>query len=160
MGRIIIPPSARNVQLTEKEQTCVYISTSTGRILGFGHESMRPLFREGWKREVLKHAADIDRWANQYAKQEEEDRQAEDYLRTERERSARNAIRQALIDRRSHVDAMGRAYIDANLKLMDMREERARHRKQQACLLTQMYEADKLPEDIALDCPAFKAAGK
>lgn len=157
MSRILIPPGMRNVQLTQKEQTCVYLSRSTGRILGFGHESMQPLYREGWKREVLKHAADIDRWARRYARQEAEDQQNEDYLRTEREKPARQAIRQALLERRPHVDAAGQRYIDVNLRLMEMREERARERKHTACLLIEMYDEDKRAEDIALDCPAFKA---
>jgi hypothetical protein len=156
MSNLILPASCRNVQLAESERTCVYRSTITGRILGFGHESMAPMFREGWTREVLYHASAIEKWAEKYRKQEEEDRQEEDFRKTEREAPARNAIRQALIARRDQVDAGNRAYIDANLKLMDQRAERARNRKEQAYLLCEKYEGDPRPEDIALESPAFK----
>lgn len=149
--------SNQNVQLAERERTCVYISTETGRILGFGHESMAPMFKQGWKRTVLYHAAAIDQWAEKYRKQEEEDRQENDYLKSEREAPARAAIRQALIARRSHVDGANRAYIDANVRLMDQRAERSRNRKEQAYLLCEKYEGDPRSEDIALESPAFAA---
>lgn len=157
MSNLILPPSCRNVQLTASERTCVYVSTETGRILGFGHESMVPMFKMGWKRTVLYHAAEIDKWAEKYRKQEEEDRQAEDFQRSEREAPARAAIRAALMARRAHVDGANRAYIDANLRLMDARAERARHRKEQAYLLCEKYEGDPRPEDVALESPAFAA---
>lgn len=157
MSNLILPPSCRNVQLTEKERTCVYISTVTGRILGFGHESMQPLYREGYRREVLYHAHDIDRYAALYRKQEAEDLQEEDYKRLEREEPARNAIMAALRARRDHVSPQDRAYIDANLMLMERRRERMKTRKQQSFMLCERYDSDTRQEDIALDSPIFKA---
>jgi hypothetical protein len=148
-----------NVQLSENEQTCVYFSTLTGRILGFGHASMAPVFTEGWRREVLYHASAIDRMADRYRAQELEDSQREDFERTEREAPARNAIRQALMDRRNHVDGGNRQFIDVSLRLMDQRAERARQRKQQTYLLCEKYDASRTQEDIALDCPAFGPVG-
>jgi hypothetical protein len=147
-----------NAQLSERERTTVYFSRDTGRILGFGHESMTPMFREGWRREVLYHAAAIEKYAELYRKQEEEDRQEADFVKSEREAPARNAIRQALLARRGQVDAGNRAYIDANLKLMDQRAERARNRKEQSFLLCEKSEGEVRPEDLALESPAFKEA--
>lgn len=148
----------QNVQLSAKERTCVYLSTLTGRILGFGHESVKPMFAEEWKREILYHAIDIEKWAEKYRKQEEEDQQCEDYKRTLREAPARKAIRDALMERRKHVDAPNQAYIDANLTLMARREQRANTRKERF-LLSEKYDMSKSAEEIALDSPAFKALG-
>lgn len=151
MGKII-----QNVQLTEGERTCVYISTLTGRILGFGHERMK-FMGTGFKRIVLFHAKEIERYAEQFRKEQEEDRQSEDYFRTERERPARNAIKAALRARLSHVSPLDRAYIEANLRLMDIREERASKKKETACLLSEKHESNASALDIALASPAFKA---
>jgi hypothetical protein len=157
MGKMIAHPTSRNAQLSAHERTCVYFSRVTGRILGFGHESMTPLYKEGWKREILYHAAAIDKYAELFRKQEEEDRQSVEFDRSEREAPARAAIKAALRARRDHVSPMDRAYIDANLKLIENREARFKNRKEQAYLLCERYEGDPRPEDIALDSPAFAA---
>src|SRR5215468_10088631 len=146
-----------NVQLTQKERNVVYISTLTGRILGFGPEGMRFHATEGYRSVVLYHARDIDRWADLYRKQEKEDAESEDFRRTEREAPIRNAIRQGLLARRSVVDANNRAFIDVNLRLMDQREERAKKRKQQAFLLCEAKEGKIEQEDLALESPAFRS---
>ena len=158
-SHLILEPkfnNTRNAQLGDKEKTCVYFSTATGRILGFGHESMSPMYKESWNRKLLNHAPEIDYYANLYRKQEEEDIQREDFERTEREAPARAAIRTALRARRSVVDGANRQYIDMNLALMENRENRARRRRQTAYLLCEKYEGDPRPEDIALDSPAFR----
>lgn len=161
MPDLLLPGYTRrgNAQLGEKERTCVYLSIATGRILGFGHESMTPMFQEGWTRILLSHARELDRYAELYRRQEIEDAQSEDYFRTMREAPARNAIRSALRARRNHVNAINRAYIDANLRMMDIREERMRKRRQaaQSCLLVEKYGEKVTPEEIALDSPVFKA---
>jgi hypothetical protein len=149
-------PRRRNVQLSEGEQTCVYVSTLTGRILGFGHASMRPFFTEGWERHVLYHAWDIDKWAEKYRKQEQDDRESKDYERSMCEQPARRAIRQALLARRAEVSPANRAYIDANLKLMDLREERMKKRKEEMCLLSEKHEAGKSAEDLTAESAVYK----
>lgn len=157
MGKMIAHPTSHNAQLSAHERACVYFSTLTGRILGFGHESMTPLYKEGWKRTVLYHAAAIDKYAELFRKQEEEDRQSMDFQKSERESPARNAIKAALKARRNQVGPADRRYIDVNLALMDAREARAKNRKEQAFLLCEKYEGDPRPEDVALDSPAFRA---
>ena len=156
---LILPRKFHNAQLAERERTCVYFSTATGRILGFGNEAMAPMYKEGWRREGLFHASQIDRYAELYRKQEAEDIQREDFDRTEREAPARAAIRAALMARRNVVDGPNRRYIDANLALMEKREQRMRKRKQTAMLLCEAYEGDPRPEDIALKSPAFANRG-
>jgi len=84
------------------------------------------------------------------------DREQEDYKISMREKPARDAIRQALLSRRSHVDGANRAYIDANIRLMDQREARAQKRQVNSYLLSEKYEAGVASEDIALEHPAFK----
>lgn len=159
MSNLIPSVQPRNAQLSDAEKTCVYFSAATGRILGFGHESMSPMYKQGWKRKLLNHAPEIDHYADLYRKQEEEDNQREDFERTEREAPARAAIRQALRMRRQSVDGDTRAYIDVNLQLMDRREERARKRRQTAMLLCEAYEGNPRAEDIALKSPAFADRG-
>jgi hypothetical protein len=150
---VIIPA---NAQLSEKDRTCVFISTETGRILGFGHESMQMLYTEGWRREILFHAWDIERMAEKFRKQEQEDREADDFKRTEREAPVRNALKAALRARRAAVGPADRRYIDANLKLMDAREERAKKRKVDSYLISEMYDSSKTDHEIGLDSNAFK----
>lgn len=157
MSNLILPSAYRNVQLAESERTCVYISTDTGRILGFGHESMAPMFKQGWKRTVLYHASEIDKWADRYRAQEAEDRQSMDFQKSEREAPARRAIKSAMLARRAQLGPEHWKYIDVNLALMDAREARAKNRKEQAYLLCEKYEGDPRSEDIALESPAFAA---
>lgn len=139
----------------------MYLTRDTGRILGFGHESIKfilPAGTRGVKREVLFHARDIERYAERYRAEQQQDFEQDQYHRILRESPLRNAIRQALLARRAMVDnPLDRAYIDVNLKLMDKREEWARQRKQECALLAEKYDADKTAEEIALDSPAFKA---
>lgn len=156
-----IPLAFRNVQLGEKERTCVYISRDTGRILGFGHESIKfvlPPGTQGVKREVLYHAADIERYAERYRVEQQQDFEQDRYNQILRESPIRDAIHRALRARRNAVtNPLDRAYIDVNLKLMDKRAEWARNRQQECMLLSEKYDADKTQEEIALDSPAFKA---
>lgn len=148
-----------NAQLSERERTCVYFSRDTGRILGFGHESMTPLYREGWRREVLYHALAIERYADLYRAQEEEDRQSMDFQKSEREAPARRAIKAAMLVRRAQLGPEHWQYIDVNMALMDAREARASNRKEQSFLLSEKSEGEVRPEDLALESPAFKEAG-
>jgi hypothetical protein len=148
-----------NVQLSEKERSVVYLSVSTGRILGFGPAGMPAFFVEDCKTETLYHAYEMDRWADKYRKQIEEEKQQADFEKAEREAPVRNAIRAALRARRAAVGPIDRRMIDVNLMLMDQREERARKRKTESFLLSESYDSSKTDHDIALDAPALKAKG-
>lgn len=146
-----------NCQLGEKERICVYTCTDTGRILGFGHESMLPLFAGGFTTQVLYSARTIERMADRYRAQEEEDMQQEDYYKTMRETPYRKAIMDALLERRKVVSKADQRWIDMQILVMRRRHERMNRRKEERFLLCEKFDAKTPQEDIALDSPALRA---
>jgi hypothetical protein len=146
-----------NTQLGEKERVCVYVCTDTDRILGFGHESMMPMFAGSYRTHVLYSAVQIDRWCDRYRAQEQEDMESDDYYRSMREAPYRKSIIDALLERRKVVSASDARWIDAQIVIMRRRHERMRKRQEERFLLCEKYDSNVRQEDIALDSPALKA---
>jgi hypothetical protein len=112
-----------NVQLTGRERTVVYRELGTGRILSFGIEGAPPLnVPQGIHYETIPclHAADLDRFMDQYRRQHIEDEERAAVRKLERERGFRMAVRDAVIARNRHLDPFNRA---VNLRLLDAQDK-------------------------------------
>lgn len=112
-----------NVQLTGRELTCVYRELGTGRILSFGIEGAPPLIvPEGIRYETIPclHAADLDRFMDQYRRQHIEDEERAAVRKLERERDFRKSVRDAIIARNQHLDPFNR---DVNLRMLDAQDK-------------------------------------
>ena len=149
-----------NVQLVGKEVTVVFKSLDTGRILGFGVEGMPLVAPPGtrYTSTVLNHAADIERYSQQYREQCACDREEATVRRLESERPFRQAIRAAVMERNQHLDPWNR---DINLRMMDAQDKMydrilESRRKAEVCIVAEKYDENSDSVKMALDSPLLR----
>ena len=149
-----------NVQLGEKEQMVVYVDQQSKRILGFCSTMVKPMFPRGTKYDshTCMHASDIEKWANRMRLQDKSDWEDKNDRQLLREAPFRAATRNALLERRRHLDAPNRAMNDAIMKLMDNKYllQMAQKRQVESYLPAEKYEMGTSGEDVALENPALR----
>lgn len=151
-------------QIRESERICVFRSTRTGRIVGFGKMGM-PALIPGLERIELFYGHEMDAWADRFRAQEEEDRHMENAVLSEREAPARKALREALLARRAVVGSRDQHYIDVNIAVIDQRHERMLAKRKasatQGYLLHEKFEnSPHLLENVTFDSPILKKAAE
>jgi hypothetical protein len=145
-----------NVQLTGDEITCVWQNIDNGQILGFGPKNFK---FPGCHRAIcipLYHAHEIDKWANAFRNQQQDEHDGREYARFLREEPIRKRLRDKLKARRDQVGPLQRADIDRGLAMLDALEARLAKRKLEGALLIERYDSSKRKEDIALESAVFK----
>jgi hypothetical protein len=145
-----------NVQLTGAEVTCVWTNLDNGLILGFAPENFK---FPGYHRCMcipLRHAHEIEQWANKFRAQQADEHDGKEYARFLREDAVRKNVREKLKARRAVVGPLQRADIDRGIAMLDAMEKRMAKRKQEGALLTERYDSSKRKEDLALESAAFK----
>jgi len=156
----LMPMSQHNVQLSSREATVVYTDLETKRILGFGPEGFPPVVPPGTKygTELLLHASDIERKAQQFREQSLRDRQETALRRLEAERPMRESIKAAVRDRNASLPARQRDINNALLKTMDFYYDTAveSRQRQEVCIAAEKYEATKTSGDVALENPKIE----
>ncbi len=153
----------KNVQLSASERTVVYTDLDTKRILGFSAEGFPPTVPPGtrYTSELLLHASDIERKAQQFREQSLRDREETSLRRLEAERPMREALKAAVRDRNASLDARNRDINTALLKAMDTYYDMAVEARMrvEVTVPAEKYEATKHASDITLENKKIQLVG-
>ena len=146
----------KNTQITGEEVTCVWKNIHTGKILGFAPANWNFPGMQHCISLPLMHAHEMDYWANEFRKQQQEEFEEKQYAQFVRDSEVRKRIKDQLLARRNVVGPLQRADIDRGLKMIETMEKRISQRTQEGALLVEMYDSSKRKEDIALEAPAYQ----
>ena len=148
MSNLIVPPSCRPVQISEKERVFVLVHKITKRILCFCRDDpfARSFQGQGYELIALMHAHDYDLWAKRFREQTANENEAQDFANLERENSVRQTLRKQLRERLGHcTSGAQRQAVESALHCLDALEKKRQRYRKESFMLAEAYDDSKNP---------------
>jgi hypothetical protein len=147
MSDLWLPPSARPVQIQQKQRVCVLTHINTGRILCFClDDAFASTFEHsGYLKHEIHHAHEYDMWAKRLREQAKQDNEAEDFAYLEREDGVRKRLRQQLTDviQSSSKSNADKKAAESALHCLDYMERKKKRYRAESFMVQEAYESSK-----------------